>query len=84
MAEALNAKHAGEMRSGFTCKLMNMRGVYGFTAGKDELKIAAGYRDKAEALETRGFARFATAMRELAELYERDAAHQATTDPYGD
>jgi hypothetical protein len=84
IAEALNAKDAAEMRSGFTCKLMNMRGVHGFSAGKEEREIAAGYRKKAEELEQRGYSRFATAMRELAEHYERDAKREAARDPYGD
>ena len=82
VAEALNAKDAAEMRSGFTCKLMNMRGVHGFSAGKDELKIAADYRKTADALELRKYSRFATAMRELAESYERDAEREATRNPY--
>ena len=84
VAEALNAKDAAEMRSGFTCKLMNMRGVHGFSAEKEEREIASGYRKKAEALEQHSFSRFATAMRELAEHYERDAEHEAARDPYGD
>jgi hypothetical protein len=61
-----------------------MRGVHGFSAGKEEREFAARYRAKAEALDQRGYARFATAMRELAEHYERDAEHEATRDPYGD
>jgi hypothetical protein len=84
VAEALNAKDAGEMRSGFTTKLMNLRGVHGFSAGKEELEIAAGYRKKAEELEQRSYSRFATAMRELAESYERDAEREAARDPFGD
>ena len=84
VAEALNAKDAVEMRSGFTCKLMNMRGVHGFSAGKEEREFAAGYRKKAEALDQHGFSRFATAMRELAESYERDAEREAQRNPYGE
>ena len=84
VAEALNAKDAGEMRSGFTTKLMNMRGVHGFSAGKEEREIASGYRKQAEALAQRGYSRFATAMRELAEYYERDAEREAQRNPYGE
>jgi hypothetical protein len=84
VAEALNAKDAGVMRSGFTCELMNMRGVFTFTGGKDEREIAARYRNKAEALEQRGYARFSTAMRELAEHYEHDAKREAASDPFDD
>ncbi len=84
VAEALNAKDAAEMRSGFTCQLFNMRGVHGFTAGKEELEIAGRHNKQAEALEERGFQRFATAMRELAKGYERDAESESKRDPFGD
>ena len=63
---------------------MNMRGVHGFSAGKEEREFAAGYRKKAEALDQHGFSRFATAMRELAESYERDAEREAQRNPYGE
>jgi hypothetical protein len=82
VAEALNSKDAGKLRSGFTMELFNMRGVHGFSAGKEEREIAAGYRAKAEALEREGYHRFATAMRELAEGYERDAERQSKQDPF--
>ncbi len=76
-ADALNDKDAGDMRSGFTVKLFNLRGVHGFSAGKEELAFAEDYRKKAEALEDNGFQRIATALRELAKDYERDAEREA-------
>jgi hypothetical protein len=84
IAEALNAKDAKEMRSGFTGELFNMRGVHGFSAGKEELEISGRYRKQAEALEEKGFHRFATAMRELAKRYERDAERESKRDPFED
>jgi hypothetical protein len=84
IADALNAKDAGEMRNGFTCELFNMRGVHGFSAGKEELEIAGRYNKQAEALEAAGFHRFATAMRELAKSYERDAERESKRDPFED
>jgi len=84
VANAMNAKDATEMRSGFTCKLFNMRGVHSPTGGREEREIAARHRKEAEALEQRGYHRFATAMREFAEQYERDAEREATRDPYED
>ena len=77
VAQALNGRDTEEMRSGFTTDLSNQRGVYTFTAGNGERELAQQYRTKAEALEARGFSRFATAMRELANQYERDAKHAA-------
>jgi hypothetical protein len=39
VAEVLNAKAAAEMRSGFTCELMKLRGVFTFTGGKAEREL---------------------------------------------
>ena len=84
VASALNSRDNGEMRFGFTIELRNQRGVYAFTAGKEEHKLAQTNRDKAEALEARGYSRFATAMREVAEQYEREAERAAERDPFDD
>ncbi len=78
VAEALNGKGATAMRSGFTMEVFNQRGVHGYSAGRDELKIAAGLHQKADALENNGYHRFATAIRELAKQYERDAEREAS------
>lgn len=77
VAEELNRRDTEEIRSGFTTELSNQRGVYTFTAGREERELAQQYRIKADALEEQGFSRFATAMRELANQYERDAKHAA-------
>ena len=84
VAKALNGKDTGTMRSGFTTELFNQREVHGFTAGKEELELAQKNRDKAADLEAKGFSRFATAMREFAHSYERDAEREANRDPYND
>lgn len=83
-AEALNDKDADEMRSGFTTKLFNMRGTHGFTHGREEREIAKAYREKAEAVENATYHRLATALRDLAAWYERDAEREAARDPFGD
>ena len=72
------------MRSGFTMKLFNLRGVHGFSSGKEELAIAERYHKKAEALEENGYQRFATEMREFAKRYELDAERETQRNPYGD
>jgi hypothetical protein len=84
VAEALNAKDAGEMRSGFTIELFNQRGVHGFTAGKEEKTIAERLNTKADALENNGYHRFASAIRELAKQYLRDAEREAKREPFDD
>ena len=73
VASALNDRDAGKMRSSFTIELYNKRSVHGFTAGREERELARQNREKAEALETEGYSRFATAMREFARSYEHDA-----------
>ena len=82
VAAALNERDAGKMRSGFTIELYNQRGVHGFTAGREERELAQLNREKAEALETAGYSRFATAMREFARGYERDAERDAQRSPF--
>ena len=77
VAETLDKRNAQAMRSGYTAGLFNQRGVYSPTGGKEELKLAEKNREKADALDQRGFSRFATAMREFAKRYERDAEREA-------
>lgn len=84
VASVLNARDAGEIRSGFITEIFNQRGVHTFTAGKEELKLAQINREKAEALEEKGYSRFATAMRTLAENYEREAERELRRNPYED
>jgi len=84
VAAALNARDAGEMRSGFTTVLFNQRGVYGFTNGEEELELSKENRKKAEALEEKGYSRFATAMREFAKSYERQAKRESKISPFED
>lgn len=84
VAEALNYRDMGEMRSGFTTQLFNDRGVYGFSHGEEEHKLANENREKAEALDSKGYTRFATAMREFAGQYERQAEREAKRNPFED
>ncbi|MCI0540881.1 MAG: hypothetical protein L0Z50_37245 [Verrucomicrobiales bacterium] len=84
VAEALNDKDAADMRSGFCCELFNMRGVHGFSAGKEELEIAARYHKQADALEEKGYHRLASDIRGVAKDYERDAERESKRDPFED
>lgn len=84
VAEALNFRDTGEMRSGFTTQLFNNRGVHGFTHGQEERKLASENREKADALDSKGYTRFATAMREFAGQYERQAEREAKRNPFED
>lgn len=82
VASTLNYRDTVEMRSGFTTELFNQRGVHGFTSGREESELAKRNRDKAEALDSKGYTRFATAMREFAEQYERQAEREEKRDPF--
>lgn len=84
VAQTLNAKDAKAMRSGFTTELFNQRGASVFTAGEGELTLAKVNREKAEALEAKGYSRFATAMREFANLYEGQAKYEASRDLFNE
>lgn len=84
VAATLNFRDTSEMRSGFTTQLFNDRGVFGFTHGNDERELARINRERAEALDSKGYTRFATAMREFAEQYVRQAEWEANRDPFED
>jgi hypothetical protein len=62
VSAALNSRDTGEMRSGFTIQLFSDRGVYYCTHGQEERKLASDNRKRAEALDSEGYTRFATAM----------------------
>lgn len=81
-AAALNTKDANNMREGFSTALFNSRGVYGFTAGREERQLAEKYRQQADEVEVHGYHRLATSLRELASQYERQAEREATRDPF--
>ncbi len=84
VATVLNFRDTEEMRSGFITELFNQRGTYSYTAGREEREIAQLNRDKAEALDAKGYSRFAAAMREFAEGYERQAEREAERDIFHD
>jgi len=80
IAEALNAKDAERMRSGFTLEAFNSRGVHQKTGGRDERDLARRWRERAESVEQAGFHRFATELRELASGYDRQAEREEMRD----
>lgn len=74
VADALNAKDAEYMRSGFRTGLFNSRGVHWVDpTGKPELELANHYREKAEEVENAGYHRFAAVLKSLSECYVREA-----------
>jgi hypothetical protein len=71
-----------EMRRGFTTGLFNLRGVHGYTAGKEELEIANKYYEFAERFELAGFIQIAATLRRLSESYKRESEHESRENPY--
>jgi hypothetical protein len=83
-ASALNQKEAADMRDGFRTQLFNSRGVHGFTSGEAEKNIATKYRTQAYEVDSAGFYRLATTLRELADDYERQAERESKRSPFDD
>lgn len=82
VANALNGKGNEPMRSGFVTGLFNSRGIYSYSAGVDERRLAEEYRSKANALDDNAYSRFAGALRQLADRYEREAEREMARDRY--
>lgn len=83
-AQELNKKDVDAMRKGFNTGLYNSRGVHDFTKGKEEQELANKYRSQAEAVETEGFYRLATTLRELAISYEHESKKYSSRDLFED
>jgi len=81
VAGTVDAPEHDHIRRGLTIELFNQRGVHGFSAGKEELELAASYRAYADKYDLAKFPRIATSLRSLAESYERDAQREAKRDP---
>ena len=82
VAKILNAKDADKMREGFIRKLYQFRGVHSSSKGKEEHKLAEKYQQQANVLEDQGYSRFATAIRDLALSYEREAKREEGPDEW--
>lgn len=74
VADALNARDAEKMRSGFRTGIYNSGGVHWVDpTGKPERELAEQYRQQAEDVENAGYQRLAVTLRELADSYDREA-----------
>lgn len=74
VAEVLDKRGMDSIRRGFALGLRNSRGVHAVDfSGNQDREIAAGYKEKAEAMEAEGFIVLATTMRDVAASYEEDA-----------
>jgi hypothetical protein len=81
-AKVLNDKDTNDMREGFITGLFNSRGIFTFTAGQEEGKLAAKYRAQAEEIESHGYHRLADSLKKLSASYEKDAEREASRDSF--
>ena len=82
VAKTLDAPERDHLRRGLEMELFNSRGAFGFSGGKDELKLADDLRTCAAQYDLATYPRIAATLRGLAESYERDAERDAKSDPY--
>ena len=75
------ADHEG-LRRGITSEIMNTRGVFTYTGGADELKIAEHWYRMANLAEEKAFALLGQELRRLADSYKRDSEREAKNNPY--
>ena len=74
IAELLQNDREGSMREGYYLEAVNSRGAHFVDfSGKQELKLEADYREKAELAIKNGFFRFAETLRKIAESFHTDA-----------
>ena len=74
IAAALNASGDDGLRRGYVTGAYNSRGVHSVDpTGNPDRELAENFRSKAEAIENAGFQRFAVALQDLADDYDRQA-----------
>lgn len=75
----LNARDADDIRTGFQTEIFNSRGVFFVDPqGRPDRELAKKYRGRADEVEVHGYHRLATALREVAASYDRQAERQAS------
>ena len=73
VCELLDSKEDLEYRQGLITQVFNSRGVYGFSGGKEEIKLAEKWEGVADHAESKGFSRLATTLRKLGKTYREEA-----------
>ncbi len=74
VAECLDARGGDHIRRGFNTQIFNARGPHWIDpTGAPERELASLWREKAEAVEAEGLARFADSLREAAASFDAEA-----------
>ncbi len=84
VAQVLNEKDMNEARNGFQTELINSRGVYTWSQGKEEQELARKYLRMGNDLESNGFHRFADTLKELSQRYETESRRESIRDSFED
>lgn len=71
----LDSRENQKARDGFWCKIINSRGVHGFTYGKEEIELAEKWEQFAKVVEEKGFSRFEETLRSIGRHYREEAEH---------
>src|SRR5947209_11264359 len=72
VAAILNARDADDLRTGFQIEVVNSRGVFFVDPeGRPERELAKNYRKQADEVESHGYHRLASTLREVAASYDR-------------
>ncbi|MCK4814385.1 hypothetical protein KA005_01335, partial [bacterium] len=80
VAEALNRRDLEKLRDGYRIGVYNLRGVHWVDPeAKPEIELAGKYRQYAENIDAKGFPRFATTLRDIADEYDREAKRIIST-----
>ena len=84
VADLLDVKGYKNVRNGLISGILDQRGVFAMTGGREEAKLASVFDERAESLEAQGHARLAGTIRDVANYYransERFAAEEANRE----
>lgn len=81
IAEAMNSRERSSLRDGYSTGIRNSRGCYTIDPkAKPEKALAEKYRQRADQVENVGYQRLATALRGVADSYDRDAERIISCD----
>lgn len=70
------------MRIGLTTEILNSRGVFSYTGGKDEMNLAEEWSAKAAILEKRDFANLSEEIKRLADRYRKQSEYESKNNPF--
>ena len=73
VCELLDSKENLEYRRGLRMRILNSRGAYWFSGGKEEIELAEKWEGVADHADSKGFSRLAATLRELGKTYREEA-----------